>query len=367
VKSAAVLAVIGGLAVATPTLAQELTRADLEAALRQRDQEISALEKRIAALEGERATAAAPIQTLPASAETPSAGTASATRPGADEVALEALTRGLVQRGALVIPTWSLEVAPSLSYSHSQTQGLVLVNTPEGISTVSDQRQRNDPGEARLAIRLGLPWRSQIEVRVPFDWKRQDSALGDGTNVFNSEKDVGDVEVELSHQFLVEKGWMPDLVGALSWRFPTGQDPFRVPVANLASGGGVNTFTGRLTALKSFDPLVVFSTLAYSGALSRDETFGRVLPGNVLDWQMGAILAVNPGTSLSFAFVQDFKGNTRVAGVPIAGSNGVAAVAQIGLDQVLSSRALLDVTLGFGVTRDAPDYQLMVSVPIRFW
>jgi hypothetical protein len=33
---------------------------------------------------------------------------------------------------------------------------------------------------------------------------------------------------------------------------------------------------------------------------------------------------------------------------------------------VLSSCALLDVTLGLGVTRDAPDYQVMVSVPIRF-
>jgi hypothetical protein len=361
-KSAAVLAMLGGLAVATPALAQELTRADLEAALRQRDQEISALEKRIAALEGERGAPAAPIQTLPASDESPSAA-----RPGEDEVALEALTRGLVQRGALVVPKWSLEVAPSVSYSHSQTQGLVLVDTPEGISTVSDQRQRNDGGEARMAVRLGLPWRSQIEVRLPFDWKRQDSALGDGTNVFNSQKNLGDVEVEFSHQFLIEKGWRPDLVGAVSWRFPTGQDPFRVPVANLASGGGVSTFTGRLTALKSFDPLVVFSTLAYSGNLGRQERFGTVLPGNVLDWQMGAILAVNPGTSVSFAFVQDFKGHTRVGGVPIAGSDGVAAVAQIGLDQVLSSRALLDVTLGFGVTRDAPDYQVMVSVPIRFW
>ena len=362
---AAALALIGGLAVATPALAQELTRADLEAALHQRDEEISALEKRIAALEGEHAATAAPIQTLPAAAE--SASASAPTRTGEDETALEALTRGLVQRGALVIPKWSVEVAPSLSYSHSQIQGVVLVDTPEGISTVSDQRQRNDTGEARLAVRLGLPWRSQIEVRLPFDWKRQDSALGDGTNVFNSEKDIGDVEVELSHQFLVEKGWRPDLVGALSWRFPTGQDPYRVPVANLASGGGVNSFTGRLTALKSFDPLVVFSTLAYSGSLSYPESFGSVQPGNVLDWQMGAILAVNPGTSFSFAFVQDFKGHTRVAGVPIAGSDGVAAIAQVGLDQVLSARALLDVTLGFGVTRDAPDYEVMVSVPIRFW
>jgi hypothetical protein len=358
---AAVLVLIGGLTAAPPLLAQELTRADLEAALRQRDQQIAALEKRIAALEGERAAPGSEIKTLPATGETASAAGASG-----DEAALQALTRGLVQRGALVLPKWSVELVPSVSYSHSQVQGLVLVETPEGVPTVSDQRQRDDIGEARLAVRLGLPWRSQIEVRAPFDWKAQDSALGDGTNVYNREASIGDVEVELSHQFLAEKSWWPDLVGAVSWRFPTGQDPLRVPVANLASGGGVNAITGRLTALKSFDPLVVFSTLAYSANFDHQESFGSVHPGNVLDWQMGAILAVNPGTSLSFAFVQDFKGHTRVAGAPIAGSDGVAAIAQVGLDQVLNSRTLLDVSLGLGVTRDAPDYQVMVSVPIRF-
>jgi hypothetical protein len=359
---AVVLALIGGMTLAPPALAQELTRADLEAALRQRDQEIAALEKRIAALEGDRAAPGGEIKTVPATGETAS----SAATASGDEVALEALTRGLVQRGALVLPKWSFEVVPSISYSHSQTQGLVLVETPEGVPTVSDQRQRDDIGEGRLTVRLGLPWRSQLEVRAPFDWKAQDSALGDGTNVYNREASVGDVEIELSHQFLAEKSWWPDLVGAVSWRFPTGQDPLRVPVANLASGGGVNTISGRLTALKSFDPLVVFSTLAYSANFDHQESFGSVHPGNVLDWQMGAILAVNPGTSLSFAFIQDFKGHTRVAGVPIAGSDGVAAIAQVGLDQVLNSRTLLDVSLGVGVTRDAPDYQVMVSVPIRF-
>jgi hypothetical protein len=360
-RAAAVLALIGGLTFAPPVLAQELTRTDLEAALRQRDQEIAALEKRIAALEADRPAPGAEIKTLPASGET-----ASATNDAGGEAALEALTRGLVQRGALVLPKWGLEVIPSLSYSHSQVQGLVLVETPEGVPTVSDQRQRDDSGEARLTVRLGLPWRSQIEVRAPFDLRAQDSGLGDGTNVFNREANVGDLEVELSHQFLAEKSWWPDVVGAVSWRFPTGQDPLRLPVASLASGGGVNTLTGRVTALKSFDPLVVFSTLAYSANFDHHESFGDVHPGDVLDWQMGAILAVNPGTSLSFAFIQDFKGHTSVAGAKIAGSDGVAAVAQVGIDQVLSSRALLDVTLGLGVTRDAPDYQVMVSVPIRF-
>jgi hypothetical protein len=32
---------------------------------------------------------------------------------------------------------------------------------------------------------------------------------------------------------------------------------------------------------------------------------------------------------------------------------------------VINSRTLLDISLGIGVTRDAPDYTIMVSLPIR--
>jgi hypothetical protein len=54
-----------------------------------------------------------------------------------------------------------------------------------------------------------------------------------------------------------------------------------------------------------------------------------------------------------------------VDGKAIPGGNGVAAVALFGIDQVLSSRVLIDLSLGVGLTRDAPDYTFMISVPIR--
>lgn len=123
---------------------------------------------------------------------------------------------------------------------------------------------------------------------------------------------------------------------------------------------------GRLTALNSADPMVFFSTLSFEHNLIANESFGRVGPGDTINWQAGALLAVSPDTSLSFSFAQNFRGKTRVDGAAIAGSDGVASVMQFGVDQVLSPRALLDVSLGVGVTRDAPDYTVTVSVPIRF-
>jgi len=350
---------------AAPALAQPLTREELETALRQRDQQIADLERRLAAVEAGRGATTAVVRTPPQ----PTAA-ASAAQPAVDasddEGALQALSRGLVERGVLLLGTGKAEISPGLTYSHTQKQGLVLVDTPEGISTVSDQRQRDDGLQGQVTARLGLPWRSQLEVRVPFGWKREDSALGDGTEVIHDDTHLGDIELELSHQFLVEQGWRPDLIGAVSLRFPTGRDPFAAAAASVANGGATYQLTGRLTAVKTIDPIVLFTTLSYSSSFSRRETFGRVRPGDAIDLQLGALLAVSPETSLSVGFAQQFRGRTSVDGRSIAGSDGVAAVAQFGVDQVLSPRAALDVSLGVGVTRDAPDYALTVSLPIRF-
>jgi hypothetical protein len=368
-------------AAAPPAFAQELTREELKAELRQRDQMISALERRVSALEARqaaapRASAQAGVQgpsqiiTLSSSqpqgaAQSPPAAGAAAAR--AEETAeLQALSRGLVERGLQILPKGSVEFAPSGAYTSTQSQGLVLVNTPEGISTVSDQRLRDDFEKAQIDARIGLPWRSQIEVRVPYEWRRETSALGDGSQVEHSDNHVGDVEVEFAHQFLVERGARPDLIAAVTGRFPTGRDPFTAPVASVANGEGTYQIAGRLTALKTIDPVVAYTTVSYTANFSRQEPFGSVHPGDIVDWQLGAFLAISPATSLSLSFDQGFRGHTTVDGQPIAGSDGVAAAVQVGFDQVLSSRTVLDVNLSMGLNHLAPDYQLMVTLPVRF-
>jgi hypothetical protein len=361
-----------GAAIAGPALAQPLTREELQQALAQRDREIAALEKRVDELEAQghpAAAAGAAIQTLPASTgPAPAQSAAAKSSSSDDQVALQALSRGLVQRGLLLLPEWSAEIAPAVGYIHSQQQGLILVDTPEGISTVSDQRQRDDDIQPSISARLGLPWQSQVQVSVPFDWRRTESALGDNTEVAHTAAHVGDLSLEFSHQFVVEDtaGWRPDLIAAVGWRAPTGLNQYKAEVAGVANGSGSNAVTGRLTALKTIDPLVVFSTVSYAHNFSYPESVGRVTEGDTADWDLGALLAVNPDTSLSFGFDQQFRFVTRVNGAKIAGSDGVAASAQLGLDQVINAHTLLDVTVSLGITKDAPDYAVMVSLPIRF-
>jgi hypothetical protein len=359
------------LAVASPATAQPLSREDLLAALKQRDEVISALTKRVEALERERGAAqgTAPPAVAPGGAPPAAAPAAAPPAEGGaklqDEAALEALSRTLVQKGGLVLRPWSFEVAPSVAYSHSQVQGLALVDTPEGIPTVAEQQLHNDGVRAVAIGRLGLPWESQVELQVPYVWERQSRALGNGQHAVNTGSGLGDVNVQLSHQLLHEKDWRPDLVAAVAWRFDTGRDPFRIAVPSVATGAGTSQLAVRFTAVKSTDPIVFYSTIAYAHDWPVDESFGRVSLGDTYRLDLGGILAVNPATSLVFGLTQDFRGKTQVDGTSLPGSDTVASSLQLGVDRVLFRNVLVDISLGVGLTRDAPDYVFQITTPIR--
>lgn len=353
--AAAAWMVAGGAA------AQPLTRADLQAALEARDRTIADLQARIAVLERERA--APPPTPIPGAT---GAATAAAKPTTSDEAELEALSRTLVQRGALVLPPGRMEFVPTFAYALSELQGLALTPTPEGIPTVNDQRLRDDQLRATAALRFGLPWASQLEVQVPYDYLRQSRAVGDGTHATHSQSGLGDVQLSLSHQFVQERGWRPNLVGAVSWRFPTGTDPFRANVAAIATGAGPAELGARVTAVKSSDPLVFFGTLSYAHDMSVQEPVGAVQLGDAYGLELGTVLSVNPQTSLTFGLTQTFRQRTRIDGTGAPGTDSTASALQLGFDRVLTPRLLLDISLGVGLTRDAPDYAFQVSLPFRF-
>jgi hypothetical protein len=366
----AAIVLVAAAAAAGPACAQSLTREELLEALKARDQVIADLEKRVAALEQQRAAptvaaiaAAPPVQTIPAASPAPRAVVASSTED--DEAALQALSRTLVQRGGLLLPAWRAEFIPSFAYTDREVQGLALTPSPEGIPIVNDQRLRDDQIRATAAFRLGLPWSNQIELRVPWVWLRQSRAIGDGTHAENEGSGIGDVEAELSHQFVRESGWRPDLVGAVSWRFPTGRDPFRTRLAAIATGSGQQEVRARVTAVKAADPMVFFGTLSFAHDFPRHESFGDVQSGNAIGLDLGAVLAVSPDTSLTFAVAQEFRARSQFNGIGAPGSDTAAASLQLGLGQVLTPNLLLDVSLGVGLNRDAPDYVLQVSLPLR--
>lgn len=340
------------LALSVPVHAQPDTRDELIEDLRRR---IDALEHRLKEPPPE-----------PAKPPEPKPAAPPPTKPPAEESAEKdessrALERALVREGGLVLPRGSVEVEPRLQYTYRGSEGLGIV-TLNGAPQVTEQDVKRNEVEASIGIRVGLPFVAQAEVRLPFNWLHQNRAVGGGQAESERTSGVGDIELGLSKQLLTEAAARPSLLASVNWRIPTG----RHKLGRLSPGGGFHQLQGALTAVKRQDPLVFFGTFSYTAALERSREGVDVDPGDAVGVKAGVLLAASPETSLRGNFEVSRVSRTRIGGTSVAGSDATVGVLELGLASLLTSSTLFDVLLGIGITPDAPDLRLRISLPIRF-
>lgn len=360
------------------SVAQEPTIEELQKSLEERDRIINDLVKRVEALERtvssapKPSTEASKASQAPAQPETAVPPTTSEAEPESrpegpatlspegEEQAATALELTLVQRGALLLPVWDAEIEPSVAYEHDSLDAVVLL--PEGqIGT----RTRSGTLDPAITFRLGLPWESQAEIRVPGSYARAESVVN-GIRDVDESVGLGDVQLTLSRQVLREEGWIPDLLASAVWQAPTGSDPFDIEPDGVALGSGFHEITGRLIAVKTRDPLAFFGSLFYTATLTDDKSIGRINPGDKVGFSFGTVLAVSPETSLTFSFNQQFTDELSLDGAEIPGTDQTTATLQIGAAVLVTPTTLLNVTAGVGLTEDSPDFQIIVTVPTRF-
>jgi hypothetical protein len=284
-----------------------------------------------------------------------------ASAPALDEESTQALERTLTRQGGLVLPAGKYELEPRLEYSYRGTDALAIANLG-GQSQVTNQVVRRNRAEASLGLRAGLPGASQVEVRMPYGVVREDRALAGTLRQTSEDSGFGDLELAFTKQLRTERGSAPGLLGTLNWKIP--RSGFRIGEPSVT--GGFHTLQAALTAVKRQDPLVFFGTLSYTSIFERKYQGMDIDPGNPLGLRVGAILAASPQTSLRAGFEASRAGMTRINGAKVPGSDPTVGTLQFGIASLVSRRALLDIQLGVGVTRDAPDFRLTAALPIRF-
>ncbi len=293
---------------------------------------------------------AAPTQQPPGQQQT----TTSA--PGQFEVnpqaAERALERTLTATGALLVPNGFAEVEPAIGYDRREIPNLVLF---------TDNRNEFS---AATTVRLGLPWESQIDIGVPYEVVQHqlvDNFVAPARLVTSATgNSFGDVTVGVSKTLLHERGWLPDLIGRISYEIPTGP-VISNTVALPASGQSRLSFS--FTALKRQDPLAFVAAVAYSKAFEHED----INPGDQLTFSGGVFLATSPATTLRAVLQQSFVQAPTINDVTIKGGNTVESILTFGASSILGrGLPLLDLQVGVGLTRDAPKYDVIVSLPIRF-
>jgi hypothetical protein len=307
-RRTALAAVIAGLACpAWPQSAEELQRM-----LRERDARIRELTERLDALEKKPALE--------------------------DEELSRALERTLVQQGAQLLPAKTYEIEPQTTY----------------------ERWDKDRGPLRrvaglgLAVRAGLPWQSQFQLRLSYLDVATSTASG---------SNFGDTDFSLSRQLAQERGGWPSLFATGGWVSRTGRDGFN---GGVPTGGGFNVAYGGLNAAKKSDPLVFYGGVSYASPRPREISGARLAPGDVLGIRLATALAASPGVSLNAGLNFGFVQTSRVDGLRVADSDDVLGSLQLGVGAILSRSAMLNVSGEFRVSGAVPNFRLVLGLPIRF-
>jgi Putative MetA-pathway of phenol degradation len=302
-----------------------------------------------------------------AQAENAQAGDQGASAPPAapgqftvdESAAARALERTLVQEGVLLLALGEAEVDPSFTYTRRENTFPVVV----GGNIVAERKVRRNEFDSDTSLRVGLPWDSQLEVDIPYSYVDESNTIeAGGSPIDKSDRagsGLGDIGIGFAKTLVQENGgWWPDVVARAQWDAPTGNTHDN----DVFLGGGFNEVSGSLNLVKRQDPLAFVGQVGYSKSFENDD----VEPGDQVDFAIGTVLAASPETSLSFIFNQAFANDTKVDGETISGSDGVAGTFSIGASTILGRNTLLSVTGDIGLTDDAPDYAIGVSLPVRF-
>ncbi|WP_139225216.1 hypothetical protein [Nitrosomonas sp. Nm34] len=278
-----------------------------------------------------------------------------------EEAAERALERTLVQTGALLLPFGQAEIQPFVNYARLENEQPILLRDPAGnIAAATNIQSRQNNIEAGVFFRLGLPFETQAELSIPTRVINQSTVVAN-QETENTTHMLGDIRVGLAKTLLRETGWLPDIIGRVTWDTDTSKQ-----IRNNTSAEGLPTSFNDLifsvTALKRQDPLAFTSTVSYRTSFKKD----HVEPGDVYSLALGATLAASPQTSLSLGLQQNFIDHTKLFGNSIPGSDAISSIFTLGASSILAGRLFFSTIAGIGLTKSAPDYFVSVAVPLRF-
>jgi hypothetical protein len=279
-----------------------------------------------------------------------------------EEAAERALERTLVAAGALLVPFGQAEVQPTFIYTRREQDVMTPVPIGTSLFLPTEKVKRNEL-TGTLNLRGGLPWDSQLEFGLPYNYAQQEQILDLGGVAPRRTQDrsgsaLGDFSVGLAKTVVRQSGWRPDLIARVTYDSNTGQKRNNgVPL-----DGGINQLIGEVDLVKRQDPLA----FVVSGFYTRAFEDNGLKPGDQFGVSLGTFLASSPETSLRFQLQQTFTDDVKLEGRIINDSDEVQGLMIIGASSILGRNILLDVSGGIGLTSDAPDYFVRVALPIRF-
>jgi hypothetical protein len=294
----------------------------------------------------------------------------------------------------VLTPKGRIVLEPALQYSYASNNRVELAGfailPAIVIGQINIQNLNRELLIGSLTARYGLSSRFEVEMKVPYVY-RQDTTTGrplleqstnnEGFTATGS--GLGDIEFTARAQLNKGGPDTPYFVGGLRFKTTTGKGPFDVPVAEvgntgifvqseLPTGTGFYALQPSITALYATDPAVLFGGLSYIWNIGRNNvtaaggaSIGSYDPGDGFTFNFGLGLSLNERTSFSVGYEQDVFFKDKQNGQYIVNAqNQTLGTLLIGYSYRLSKVTTFNLSLGIGVTPDAPNVSLWLRLPV---
>ncbi|WP_186151270.1 hypothetical protein [Burkholderia gladioli] len=250
-------------------------------------------------------------------------------------------------------------------------------------------------------VRYGLTSRINVDVDVPYVYRTSSFIVGGAGGAASTLSDasgtshaLGDVNFGIYYQFLKETQNLPDVVGSLRVKAPTGTSPFGIKLRQidpnntnlvapdtLPTGTGFWSITAGMSVLKTYDPIVLFGSLSYTYNVARSfsdisSVVGQTQPakvklGDIVQIGGGVALAFSERDSASIAYTLAFEPETKTKAPgeswqKVPGSQTTASTLNFGLNHVFNKHLTMNASVAVGLTPDAPNFVVGVRFPYTF-
>lgn len=312
------------------------------------------------------------------------AAEAEAAQLAAAEVPVQPDAPGVLTRKGVLV------VEPSIEYQHTDINrfvvgGVAILDTVL-VGSIEATQANRDTVTGTLGLRYGVSNRLEAELRIPYMY-RDDSTTNTVVNTSNvaattslTDHGLGDIEGAVHWQFNEGTGTWPFMVANFRVKSTTGTGPFDVDrnaagiEEELATGSGFWGFEPSLTIIAPSDPAVFFANIGYLWNVKRSidkqvangRTVTDVDPGDAVRMGVGMGLALNEKVSFSVGYQHDWIMSTKTTFSDAEFESDSLSVGSLtfGVNWQMSDTTALNVSVGVGVTSDAPDVRLMARLPI---
>ncbi|HYG69545.1 MAG TPA: hypothetical protein VD838_17860, partial [Anaeromyxobacteraceae bacterium] len=215
-----------------------------------------------------------------------------------------------------------------------------------------------------VSLRVGLPYELQLEAAVPFVHAQRDVTISNAFVQAREESGLGDVQAALTWQLARGVPRTPDVLLSARWKSRTGRSPYGSKDA-IGLGSGLDELAASVTLVKPVDPLVLLASAEVAHPFARRTPAGHVDAREAFAFSVGAVLAVSPEASLTFGVDQRIAPRLLLNGAPVPGTDQMESSFRVGLSTAWSATSSLQVNVAMGLTRDVPQVQLSVAMPMQ--